>query len=91
MWASLALSRLLPRHNCDDDLALLLFLPRADMTGMHHTRCLECLVSAVLGLEESKHKESCCLQAQYQHDAPNEASSIKTWAVVFRDGGTPWA
>lgn len=47
------------------------------------------LVSAVLGLEEAKHKESCRLQAQYQHDAPNEASSIKTWAVVSRDGGTP--
>lgn len=25
----------------------------------------QCLVSAVLGLEEAQHKESCCLQAQY--------------------------
>lgn len=49
----------------------------------------QCLVSAVLGLEEAQHKESCCLEAQYQHNAPNEASSIKTWAVVFRDGRTP--
>lgn len=51
-------------------------------------RYSQCLVGAVLGLEEAQDEEGHCLYAQHQHNAANEAGPIKARVMSFRDKGT---
>lgn len=48
-------------------------------------RYSQCLVGAVLGLEEAHDEESHGLQAQHQHHAADEAGPVKARAVGFGD------
>lgn len=52
-------------------------------------RYSQCLVGAILGLKEAQDEEGHHLQAQHQHDTPNEAGPIKARTVGFGDWGTP--
>lgn len=49
----------------------------------------QCLVGAVLGLEEAHHEEGHRLQAQHQHHASDEAGPVKARVVGFRDRRVP--
>lgn len=50
----------------------------------------QCLVRAVLGLEEAQHKEGYRLQTQHQHDAPDEAGPVKARVGAFGSWGFPY-